>query len=232
MPISREGEFLHWSDAPSGPGLGIESDKLAACIARVKEAGLPGVFGSPDFGFAEQDLDFLNEMPFLERVWFWDVGLKNIDGLYALKNLRHFGVHPKRPPIRFDHFAQLESAVIELHVKDSGLEQLSKLKRLHLWRCKDASLASLRLPESLDELQLNWMSMTSLDPLQALPNLRRLEIHRCRNLDNLGDLVQKFPNLQHLVVDACGRMTAEAGARSIRGLAKLQHAWVQTAVLT
>ena len=231
MPIERKGDFLHWDDRLSMPALGIESDQLAACIAHIKAQRIKGVFGSPSFGFTGQDLDFLKETPFLESVWFWDIHLKNIDGLYALENLRHFGVHPKRPPIQFDRFTGLETAVIEWQSKDAGLEGCRRLQELHLWRCKDKTLASLRLPDSLVELQLNWASIDTQDQLPALPKLRRLELHRCRNLESLGDLADKYPQLEHLVVDACGRMTAEAGARAIAGLAKLEHAFVQTALL-
>lgn len=197
----------------------------------MKDRGLKGAFGSPCFGFAEQNLDFLKELPFLEGVWFWDVALKNIDGLYALANLRHFGVHPKRPPIQFDKFRHLTTAVVELLAKDSGLAQLQSLQKLHLWHYKNKSFESLSLPDSLIELQLNWASISSLDHLQALPNLRHLEIHRCRNLENLGILCEKYPNLEYLVVRSCGRMSADEGSRSIRGLVKLKHAFVQTSVL-
>jgi hypothetical protein len=231
LPIARDGEFLRYNDAPYGPSLGIESDKLAQCTLEIKESGLKAVFGSPSFGFAEQDLDFLNELPFVEGVWFWDVSLKNIDGLYALANLHHFGVEPKRPPIQFDRFPHLKTAVLELRPMDSGLAQLRSLQTLHLWRYKNKSFASLALPDSLVELQLNWASISSLDSLQALPNLRRLEIHRCRNLESLGLLSEKYPNLEYLVVMACGRMSAEEGARAIKGLKKLKHVFVQTAVL-
>lgn len=231
LPIARDGGFLRWTDAPHRTGVGIESDKLPECIREIKDTGLKGAFGSPSFGFAEQDLDFLREIPFVESVWFWDVALKNIDGLYALANLRHFGVHPGRPAIRFDQFPHLQTAVVELRTKDSGLARLQSLQTLHLWRYKEKSLSSLALPDSLVELQLNWASASSLDHLQALPNLRRLEIHRCSHLESLGVLCEKYPNLEHLVVAACGRMSADEGSRAIRGLTKLKHAFVQTFVL-
>ncbi len=231
MPIARDRGFLRWPDAPHCASLGIESGRLHECLDQIKDGGFRGVFGSPGFGFAEQDLDFLKDIPFIESVWFWDVALNDIDGLYALANLRHFGLHPKRPAIEFDKFRQLQSAVIELRPKDSGLAQLQSLQTLHLWRHKEKHLALLSLPDSLVELQLNWASMNSLDQLQALPNLRRLELHHCRSLESLGVLCEKFPNLEHLVIAACGRMSADEGSRSVRGSRKLKHAIVQSSVL-
>ena len=231
MPIAREDGFLRWPDAPGFPAIGIESGRLAECIAEVRRSGVKQVFGAPDHGFAETNLDFLAQLPSLEGVWFWDVALDNVDGLYALPRLRRFGVHSKRPPIQFDRFPALEHAVLELRPKDSGLDRLASLSVLSLWRYKAKDCAALPLPPSLTELQLHWASVESLADLPALPELRRLEIHRCRKLHQLGALGEKFPKLEHLVVDACRLVSKDEGARAIKGLKQLSHAFVQTDVL-
>jgi hypothetical protein len=62
-----------------------------------------------------------------------------------------------------------------------------------------------------------------------LPNLRRLEIHRCRNLESLGDLGAKFPCLEHLVVAACGRVMPGEGERVVHDLPAIVHAYVRDA---
>ena len=192
-----------------------------------------GVFGSPSFGFDNSDLDFLSEIPWVEDVWFWDVNLKSIDGLYALQNLRCFGVHPKRPPIDFSHLVRLREAVIEPKTKDCGTGMLKELERLHIWhfRPKSNSFSSFDFPESLTELQINWAGLESLESLPALPCLQRLEIHRCRNLQRLGDLGKKYPCLEHLVVDACGRVPRSEGDRVIQNLPNLTHAYIQNVKL-
>lgn len=231
MAIAREGVFLRWRDAPGVPSLGMESDKLDQCIAQIKAERVKGVFGSSVFGFEEDNLDFLNELPFVESVWFWDVTLNSIDGLYALKHLRHFGVHPKRPPIQFDKFPHLETAVVEPRTKDSGLEHLPSLRRLNVWRYKEKDLSKLALPASLVELGLFWASASSLEHLPPLPNLRRLQIERCRNLQHLGVLREKFPNLEQLIIDTCGRVTQQEGILAIEGLPKLERAVVQRTIL-
>lgn len=231
MAIAREEAFLRWRDAPDVPSFGIESDKLDRCIAQIRSERVNGVFGSSVFGFEEDNLDFLNELPFVESVWFWEVTLRSIDGLYALKNLRHFGVHPKRPPIQFDKFPHLETAVVEPRTRDSGLERLASLRRLNVWRHKEKDFSKLALPASLVELGLFWASASSLEHLPPLPNLRSLRIERCRNLERLGVLSEKFPNLEHLVIDTCGRVSHQEGLRAIEGLAKLERAVVQRTIL-
>ena len=233
MPIALEDGFFQTHDLAEVGCLGIETSRLNECVARVRDHRITGVFGSPSFGFTGSDLDFLAEMPWVEAVWFWDVNLKSIDGLYALQDLRHFGVHPKRPAIDFSRFPKLRKAVIELKEKDRGLASLNELELLHIWhyRPKDHSFASLALPKSLTELQISWANPASLESLSAHTSLRRLEVHRCRNLEDLGDLGRKFPSLDHLVIDACGRLQPNECERVIRDLPLLAHAYVQNVKL-
>jgi hypothetical protein len=233
MPIALEDGYFQTHDLAHVTCLGIESGRIDECIAHVKSRRILGVFGHRSYGFTGADLDFLSEIPWLEVVWFWDVNLKSIDGLYSLHDLLHFGVHPKRPPIDFSRFPKLRKAVVEPKAKDRGLGGLSELQVLHVWhyRPKDESFASLGLSPSLLELEINWANPKSLESLPALPRLRRLEVHRCRNLQYLGDLGAKFPQLEHLVVGACGRVLPGEGERVVRDLPRLRHAYVGDAKL-
>jgi hypothetical protein len=226
MPIAIEDGFYRAHDLSHVSCLGMETKRAADCIRKIRDERIAGVFANPTFGFDGKDLDFLNEIPWIESIWFWDVALDNIDGLYALENLRSFGVHPKRPPVDFSCFPKLRKAVIEPKTRDRGLDALTELELLHVWHYRPAngSFASLKLPASITELQINWANAVSLDSLPALPYLRCLEIHRCRNLENLGLLREKFPCLEHLLVSACGKVTSSEGKRSIEGLDKLSHA--------
>ncbi len=228
MPIAEEDGFFQTHDMAHTTCLGIESDRIPACVERIRQTQTRGVFGSPFFGFHGKNVDFLRELPWVEAVWFWDVCLNDIEGLYSLENLLYFGVHPKRPPIDFSRFPKLKRASIEPKTKDRGLDELKELERLNIghFRPAERAYSSLKLPESLRELEINWASPESLDSLPALPNLRRLVVTHCRNLADLGSLNEKYPNLEYLVVDACGRITAAEGGRAIQGLHKLAHAFV------
>jgi hypothetical protein len=233
MPIARENGFLHSHDSGLGTRLGIESDKLKECIEYAKCIGIRGVFGAPSFGFLESDLDFLAELPWIEDVWLWDINLKDIEGLYELEDLRYLGVEPKRPPIDFGHFAKLQTAVLTLQKDDRGLEKLTGLETLHLWhfRSKANTFASLHLPDSLKELQINWANPESLETLQRLTNLKSLEIHRCRNLKTIGNLASKYPALERLIIEACGNLAIDEAAEAIKACPNLAHAFVQNAKL-
>lgn len=231
MPIALSDGFLQSDDLAPVPCLGMESHRLEECIDRVRRDRVKGVFGSPGFGFTGSNLDFLPRMPWLEAVWFWDVDLQNVDGLYALQDLRFFGVHPKRPAIDFSRFGKLRRAVVEPREKDRGLGDLKELEVLHVWhyRPKQGDFSALTLPSSLTELQINWANAKSLASLPPLTNLKRLEVHRCRNLESLGDLGMKFPKLEDLIVMACGKVPVSEGARVAGDLPCLRHAHIQGA---
>jgi hypothetical protein len=233
MPIALENGFYQSHDLGRGTRVGIETVRLNACLDFIKTHGVSGLFGAPSFGFQGADLDFLTEISWIEDVWFWDINLKRIDGLYALENLKCFGVHPKRPAIDFSCFEKLQSMVIELRPKDCGIGALKELQVLHLWhfRPEDRSFSSLGLSESITELQINWANPDSLETLPDLPQLKRLEVHRCRNLRSLGNLGQKFPNLEYLIVEGCGQVACSDGEGLVRNLPKLVHANVQNTKL-
>jgi hypothetical protein len=214
-------------------GLGLESSRLEECIQEISRSRVTSVFGSPVFGFHESDLDFLARVPHVNAVWFWDLALKNVDGLYALDALVDFGVHPKRPAVDFSKLPKLRRVVWEYKRQDSGMGSLEGLEALHSWRYRDASktFRNLVLPRNLVELEINWANVETLDGLPSLPNLRHLEIHRCRNLRSLGSIDKLFPELEHLVVAACGRVEDQEGPRIVRQLSRLKHAYVKDQLL-
>jgi hypothetical protein len=227
MPIAREGSFFVSQDLTEVPSLGLESANLDACIREVKLHPYKSVFGSPGFGFLEESMDTLNELPHLEFVWFWDIALTNIEGIYSLSKLKSFGVHPKRPAIDFSRLQSLRQLVWTYKPTDTGVSSL-QLKRLHIWhyapKCK--SFAGLQVPDTLEELQINWANPSTLEGLPTIPSVRRLEIHRCRNLESLAILPKLFPNLEHLVVAACGRVGSGEGEGVATSIPSLKHAYV------
>jgi hypothetical protein len=211
----------------TGAGVGIRSARQ--CVDEVRKVPFKGVFGNPGFGFRELTLDVLNELPYIEAVWFWDVALRNVDALYSLTQLSHFGVHPKRPAIDFSRLRNLNQLVWFHKPSDSGVRSLLALESLHVWHYRDKTknLANLTLPSNLVELDINWANVETLDGLPMLPKLRRLEVHRCRNLRSFGDIAARFPLLEHLVVAACGRVEDGEGDRVARQLPNLKHAYVK-----
>jgi len=231
MTIQRERGYLIDRDLDGTLSIGIESGKIESCIKEVIRRDAKGVFGSSYCNFKEDNLDFLRHLPTLQKIWFWDVSLKNIDGIYALTNLKYFGIVPKRPGVDFSQLETLEKVVWEYHSKDVGLGSLIGLSLLHIWhfKPKNQSFEGMDIPTSLEELKIYWANPSSLLGLPPLPKLKRLEIHNCRNLETLAELPHIAPNLEFLLVDACKRVND--GSEIVKHLPKLRHAYVQRVTL-
>jgi len=225
MPIEYyKNNFIIWPDATHTPSLGVESDRLQECLAEVERRGLKGVFGAPSF-FRENNLDFLATMPWLEAAEFWEVRLKSLSGLYALKNLQFLRVSGGRPPLNFDSFPNLHSLVWEYNLKDSGCQSLPVLEQLYLCRYKSVNKTfdDIALPNCLKRLEINWSNVSTLDGLPYLPMLSHLEIGRCRDLNSLGDLAARCPNLESLFIVSSGRLHITEAERIAASLPKLRH---------
>lgn len=208
MPITRIDKYLETEDLGITHSLGIESDLLDSCVSEIKRRKIKGIFGCPVFGFKEDNFDFMHEIQFVVQVWFWEMKLKNIEGIYSLSDLEYFGVMEKRPAIDFSRLPKLEKVVWHPIRKDQGLESLSKLKQLDVWRykSKEKNYANLQLPENIEKLDLNWCNPISLDQMQEMPNLKELQIHYCRNIESINSITRVAPNLKCLVITHCANL--------------------------
>src|SRR5215467_2545780 len=133
MPIQREGRFLITRDLGITPSIGIETRKIRACIAALKSKRFEGVFGHPSFGFKQDNLDFLSQIPHLRQIWFWGCHFESIDGIYSLSGLEYCGgTENQRPGIDFSRFPRLETLITNWNPNDTGLRR-SAIREFRLW---------------------------------------------------------------------------------------------------
>ena len=216
MGIAREGEFLVAREMGIVPSLGIESDRLQQCVAEARAKGFRGVIGTDPFGFREDNLDFLNELPRLRQLWISGSKLASVSGLYSQPDLEYCVMAPtKRAAIDYSSFRSLHTAVTHWNPKDTGL-RTSNIKELYYWRHKpqSKSFEGVAFPEGLELLELNWVNPESLQGLSPMPHLRELGIHRSRNIHDFSLLPIIAPKLRTLIIGACGRATDLEGIRS------------------
>jgi hypothetical protein len=193
--------------------VGIDSRRLAECVARYNEGGLGGLFGNPYFGFQEKDLNFLaqtQQKPVY--LWFWDVDLQDVEALYEVEELDNFGIHPKRPGIDFSRFRRMTRCTHHWLKSDRGLTN-APIADYMLWHFKprSQSFAGLEVPLGATRLELTWANPASLRGLPVLKHLKELQIHRCRNLADLSALPEIAPNLRHLLTTTSSRLDLTAG---------------------
>lgn len=217
MSIERKSSgFYEWDAEPRlgrTPAVGIESGRVESCMERYNEADFSGLFGSPSFGFKEENMDFLGLAKRKPTwLWFWDVELKNVDALYGLDELDKFGIHPKRPGIDFSRFRRLGTVVNHWIKHDTGIASAA-ISQYHFWHFKprSKSFTDVEIPLAVKKLSLYWANPSSLAGLPVLKHLTELQIHRCRNLSDLSSLPQIAPNLRHLLATTSSRLSPTAG---------------------
>lgn len=227
MPIERDDAgFLYWGDAWQSPAIGLESSLLSSSIEEIKLRGLSAAFArAPEF--VEDNLNCLAELPELRALELWDVKLKDISGIYDLGQLEFLRISGKRPPLDLCRIEHLSHLILEWNKRDAGLKRLDQLRMLHLWRHKvdPSGDSNVQLPRRLRALGVYWSNITHFEDFGVNPRVKTVEIGRCRNLQSLGDLSHTFPNLEKLVITACGKLTSEAAEIALQGHDKIQHAF-------
>jgi hypothetical protein len=220
MPIARKGEFLFAPDIGEEPMIGLESPLLGRCIKEAVTRQMPGVFGSSAFSFSETSLGFLHELPHLRQIWFWDVALSDIDGIYSLAHLSFFHLHGKRPPIDFSRIPSIRTLSFSWHAKDSGIHTLHGVTKFYFWHHKPTTktFRGTEFPPNLELLQINWSNVTDLQGLPQLPSVKCLEFHRCRNLRTLDGIDVLFPNTEKLIITTCGRLEDISATKHLKKL--------------
>ncbi|XP_046552496.1 F-box/LRR-repeat protein 12-like [Haliotis rubra] len=105
-------------------------------------------------------------------------------------------------------------------------ERCPKMLSLTLVKCNTDNLNCKNLPRSLKHLTMNqcawtprWLK-TSIDL-----DLTNLDLTKCSRVDNfdLADIAEKFPNLKHLVLNHCYRVTESGLEKIVTMLTDLTH---------
>ena len=220
MPIARQNEFLYAPDLGDEPMLGLESHSLDRCVDEAAARRIPGVFGSSSFSFSEPSLSFLRQLPHLRQIWFWDVALSDVDGIYSLPELSYVHLHGTRPPIDFHRIPSIRTLSISWHPKDTGIAALHRTTKFHFWHHKPRTktFRGAEFPPDVELLEINWSNVSDLEGLPRRSLVRRLEFHRCRNLRTLDGVDELFPNTETLIVTACGRLEDRSAAERLSKL--------------
>lgn len=209
----KESGFHEWHDNVNGvPAVGIESDRVDACLAHYHHHGFRGLFGNPSFGFTQDNFDFLRSATNAIWLWFWDVELRNVDPIYELDNLEYMGINPKRPGIDFSRLRALRTVINHWVKADTGI-CASTITEYNLWHYKprSKSFEGHEIPAGTQRLELYWANPSSLAGLPVMKKLKVLQIHRCRNLHDLSALPQVAPNLCELLTTNSPGIDTTAG---------------------
>ena len=154
------------------------------------------------------NFDFLRKINFIEEIYISE-NICEID-LYQLKQLKRMIVNVKKnkPQIDYSQFPELEYLSVDWYNKFPTLVENKKLKGLILWkfRPKERNFKGLCLPESIENIEITESNINSLEGL-SLPNLKKVEVHYCRDLETLNGIELISATLESLIVEHCRNLT-------------------------
>lgn len=228
--IKKKGQF-YIDNENWGTSIGIDSSNFKNCIKEFKGKGIfknkslyDGIFGHESFGFKERNLDFLIDFKKIKHIWLWDVDLDNIEGIYHLKDVETFGVTGKRPPIDFGKFPNIKTVTLDWETKDYNLEKCKSIENFHLWhhKPKEKNFMNIMFPPNCSNwFSLNWTNVEDLSTLNGLKGIRKIGIHRSRNLKSLQGLERYIDTLEEVIVTTSGKLTEFEFLKNFPKLKKL-----------
>ncbi len=180
-------DFLSGMMVQGAPLSGVCIRTSAGVPRLFPQSSVSGVLWSSLICFEQDHLDFLRDATSATQLWFWDIALTDIEGLYSLPQLKFLGVNPRRPGIDFTGSGPWRLSSTTGSPADDGLER-SPVSTYHLWHYKPRtkSFEGLPIPGNVERLQFYWANPASLAGLPVLTGLKHLEFNRCRNLSDVS----------------------------------------------
>lgn len=170
----------------------------------------------------EQDMSFLKHFPDLTHLLVFGKALVDAAPLYQLTNLELFCIRDQVPPIEFDftRFPKLRHALVPWWSGGNSIFDCSSLRLLTITGCKHKSFKPYTQLTNLQELEIQFASITDVDGISALEDLSSLSLYKCQKLSQLHG-VDKLPKLHTLSLSYLPALRSLAGivaSRSLRSL--------------
>ena len=140
---------------------------------------------------------------------FWPIQLDDISAIYRPHGLTFLRISAKAPQSNWQAPDNLRQ-VIEQQGRYSGRPGPADLTQVDLGRFKAGKISHFTCPppDTWTELGLFSRNSQTLDGFCICPSVKILVNARYRNPQIPGDLMSRFPSLEHLVIQLCRRLTA------------------------
>jgi hypothetical protein len=184
----------------------IEEDNVQDSVDYINKHGIKEISVTHDMC----SLDFLSECPDIEIVHTGNEYLRDVTGLYQLKNLKSLSLNDIKPSLEID-FGRIPSLEVfwgQLPPKAKGVGALENLKEMRLWSYKPKSknLEPLSLLKKLKSLELIQSNITSLKGAEGLESLETLGLYYLRSFSSLQDIKYLSGTLKVLDIENCKKI--------------------------
>ncbi|MFC0187156.1 leucine-rich repeat domain-containing protein [Fictibacillus aquaticus] len=199
----------------------ISSKYLDECIEYINLHHITKI-DIKDLYYEGEDLEFLSQCPTVKKVSIASEDLKDISGLFFLENVTHLAIEGTtivKKGIDFSLFPNLESLGFQWNKKLQGFHQLPALKELYLcnYAPKHGNLEELSALNELEELTITQSKVRTLQGIQHLSKLRKLELNYMRTLTSLEG-IEGLDSLQRLDITSCKNITDLSRIQSLNSL--------------
>jgi hypothetical protein len=181
----------------------VSSENVSECLDLIKTHNFK--FLLIDKSYDKTEIDFLEECPDIEKLTIYSTTVKNFNGFSYLVNLKVLSLHVNnRVKLDIGNLLSLEEVYGELPSNTIGLSNLKKLHRMKVrsYKPPSKSLVELAELENIQELILTQSSLDSLNGIERMKHLRKLELNYIRTLHDIS-AIRTSNSLEMLEIESC-----------------------------
>lgn len=173
------------------------------------------------WGFCGQNLDFFQQVPFLEGLRLLVYRFRDISPVHSLHELRSFmNACRDVSELDFSQFPKLERCGLDWRKKVRSLSECETLKWLYVGHYSRKDTAGFAKLVNLESLEIASSPVESLEGLGSLRGLKMLGLYNLRCLSSLKG-VENLLNLENLHIMTCGKLTDISEVRFLSNLQAL-----------
>lgn len=182
----------------------VSQKNLGECIEYINMFNISGVQIS-DIYYELEDINFLSECENITHLMLDNMFLKDVSSIYNLNKLQDISVMDSNFKLELNKLTNLESLVMYCDKKVTGLEELTNLKSLSLWKYipKNRDLNELKHLRNLEDIRITQSRIDSINGIENFRNLKSLQLYYLRTLKTIEHLKYGSRKLLNLEMEAC-----------------------------
>ncbi len=205
-----------------GPRLVMQGPWSPSALEAVRDGEITELELNYSKGWVTDDYCFLRQLPELSGLELTDWNATDVDAINDLRSLRRVKVFTYcKTELRFSGLPLLEDCSLEWRSKASSLFAHRGLRKVFINKCPLKDLRAISTMTSLESLSLASPKLETLQGIEALTALTFLGLYVARRLTSV-DGVEAVPNLVQLEVNDCPKVRNIAPLGALHRLRKLQ----------
>lgn len=190
-----------------GKVLLVSERKLEECIDYINTFNVTRLQIS-DMYYGLEDINFLEQCKNITHLHLDSMYLKDVSILYNLKELKALTITESNYTLELNRLIELECLSMYCDKKVTGLQELSNLKSLSLWKYspKNRDLNELKNLRKLETLNITQSKINSVSGVENLESLKTLKLNYLRTLTTIEHLKYTNDVLCYLEIEACKKI--------------------------